>query len=500
MKTKIQNLIRCARYALLLATLNPQLSTFAQGSLTPPGAPAPTMKSLTQVEPRTPISSAPYTISSPGSYYLATNLTVSSGSAITVATNDVTVDLGGFTVKSTAAGATGYGILINSGLRNLAIVNGFIEGGVTNNGSGVYTGSGFAYGISYSATAPVNVRVSAVSVSGCLNHGINLFQNATVVQSCTVQTVGSYGIVADAVSDSTARDCGQTAISANTANHCSGESQGGVGVSARTADNCYGSSASSYGVWGSTANDCVGFSAGSSVGLYADYAANNCYGYSTNSTGLSTHTATGCYGYSVNNTGVDAYTASGCYGQSGSGSGIWAYCAHNCYGQSSSGYGLRADYSVENCYGHSGTNAGLYANYAALNCYGWSDGSGYGLFANVTALNCYGRSGSGVGLWTSTAQNCYGSGADTGLYAYNTAQNCYGYGSSTGLHAQTALNCQGQADGSSPTVVAVNAYMANSCYGYSFYGTGVKATYGNFCFGTTITGTAVSVTYKYNMP
>src|SRR5580698_1789256 len=65
---------------VLLATFNFQLATvFAQGSLTPPGAPAATMKSLDQIEPRTPISSAPFTITNPGSYYLAANLTVSSG-------------------------------------------------------------------------------------------------------------------------------------------------------------------------------------------------------------------------------------------------------------------------------------------------------------------------------------------------------------------------------------------------------------------------------------
>ena len=54
----------------------------AQGPLTPPGAPTPTMKTLEQIEPRTPISQAdmPLTISAPGSYYLTTNLTGTAGS------------------------------------------------------------------------------------------------------------------------------------------------------------------------------------------------------------------------------------------------------------------------------------------------------------------------------------------------------------------------------------------------------------------------------------
>ncbi|HXF10126.1 MAG TPA: hypothetical protein VN625_05025, partial [Desulfuromonadaceae bacterium] len=58
--------IKPVRYvlgALLLSILNSPLSTvFAQGSLTPPGGPAPDMKTLDQVQPRVPISSVPYTI------------------------------------------------------------------------------------------------------------------------------------------------------------------------------------------------------------------------------------------------------------------------------------------------------------------------------------------------------------------------------------------------------------------------------------------------------
>ena len=57
--------------ALLLAIFNAPFSTgFAQGALTPPGAPAPTMKTLDQMEARTAITNTTslVTISQPGSY------------------------------------------------------------------------------------------------------------------------------------------------------------------------------------------------------------------------------------------------------------------------------------------------------------------------------------------------------------------------------------------------------------------------------------------------
>ena len=202
MKTKL----KLAVVLLAVSTLNSQLSTaHAQGSLTPPGAPAPTMKTLDQLEPRTPISAAPFTISQPGSYYLTGNLTITSGDAITIATNSVTLDLNGFTISSTAASAAGCGILLSgSNPRDLTILNGHITGGVTNNGSGVYSGSGFANGIYFSVNPPVNVLVSKVSVSGCLIYGIALATVETsVVEGCTARTIGSYGIFA-----STVKSCG----------------------------------------------------------------------------------------------------------------------------------------------------------------------------------------------------------------------------------------------------------------------------------------------------
>jgi hypothetical protein len=292
-------------------------SAFAQGSLTPPGAPAPTMKSLDQVEPHTPVSSAPFTITNPGCYYLTTNLSVSTGNAITIATNGVTLDLNGFSIFSTAAGATGTAILLNGSLRNITIANGFIQGGVTNNGSGVYNGPGFAYGI-YCSGLPVNVLVSRVSVLGCLDYGIFLNIGDSIdVESCTVRTVGSYGIYASTVKQSSAIDCGSSAIIGNQVSDCRGQSTSGVGVFATTALNCYGYSGSNYGVDANTTLNCYGAS-GSYDGLYAANCALNCYGTSSSFYGVyAAYIAIGCYGSSTSGTGLSAYIANSCYSSTG---------------------------------------------------------------------------------------------------------------------------------------------------------------------------------------
>jgi hypothetical protein len=349
----------------LLSTVLMQSPAFGQGSLTPPGAPAPTMKTLQQVEPRTPISSAPFTISQPGSYYLTTNLTVSGGNAITIATNGVTLDLNGYTIRSTANPATGTAIWIGSGLRNVAILNGNIEGGVTNN-AGTYNGPGFGYGILSSGSARA-VRVSGVNVSGCLYNGINVGNDdSTVVESCAVRTVGGNGIAASVVKNCTALDCGYTAV------------------------------------YGATVSDCRGESTSSGTGVYAN-------------------TAQSCYGSSISGTGVYAITAQNCYGSSsGSGDGVYASTALNCRGDSASGDGVYAD-TAQNCVGVSTFGNGIFAIRTAIGCYGESF-SGTAGVNTVNAFLCVGRRLGGTAILTVMANGCYvasGEGSISATYKYN---------------------------------------------------------------------------------
>jgi hypothetical protein len=383
-------------------------SVLGQGSLTPPGAPGPTMLTLSQIEPRTPISSAPFMIAQPGSYYLTTNLTVNSGNAITIATSGVTLDLNGFTISSTAGSAAGYGILLVNGPQNLTIANGHIQGGVTNNGSGVYSGGGFAFGIEYTGANPANVLVSRVSVSGCLDDGIFPGYGAsTVVESCTVQTVGSYGIVASTVKASTARDCGVDGIFGDALSDCQGQASV-YGIYAAFAENCYGASSSGNGVYAAnTAMNCSGTSGSNGYGLEAG-TAENCYGSSSSGNGVSATTAENCYGSSSGGDGVNAAnTALNCYGTSDSHYGVFAITAQNCYGSSSNGNGVNAS-TAENCYGTSSSGTGVYATSSVLNCFGYSVSGGVGVDGGYSASGCFGYSPSGTGLKAFIGNACHG--------------------------------------------------------------------------------------------
>ena len=112
----------------------PQRS-FGQGSLTPPAAPAETMKSLDQIRSTgTPLNqtTAPgdasyhFIISAPGSYFLTGNLDLTTTlNGIRVTADNVTIDLNGFQVGRASAGG---GTAIQCDAANCQISNGTITG------------------------------------------------------------------------------------------------------------------------------------------------------------------------------------------------------------------------------------------------------------------------------------------------------------------------------------------------------------------------------------
>lgn len=153
--------------AFTLATTLPALA----GPLTPPGgAPTSTYKTLTEVEPRLAVNTvnAPpnglvrFSITAPGSYYLTGNITLGGGIMIAIRINsdDVTLDLNGFTIAESQ-----HGVHVESGNR-CVIKNGRV---LRTSSSGILISSG------------VDHVVRDVTVSQCGQSGLRLLDPASSV-------------------------------------------------------------------------------------------------------------------------------------------------------------------------------------------------------------------------------------------------------------------------------------------------------------------------------
>ena len=211
------------------------------GSLEPPGGPAPTMKTLSEIESRTPISSLPFAISAPGSYYLTGDLTGVAGQAgITITASHVTLDLNGFSLIGVPGSLIGIDAITVATVRQLAIRNGVIRNwnaaGIAADSSSVHvddllvdsnSGSGMLLG------ANSIVRNTTARQNG--GNGISATGNSSIT-ACTATGNGVAGIQVGAfsvVSGSTSSGnlTGILLSSASTATDCTVSSNTSTGFS-----------------------------------------------------------------------------------------------------------------------------------------------------------------------------------------------------------------------------------------------------------------------------
>jgi hypothetical protein len=267
------------------------------------------MKTLDQVEARTPleagqpgvsVSGGNYTISASGSYYLTHNLIFanSGASAINFGTMDVTLDLNGFGLKSTSTNASRNIIYVNAIAGQKATIrNGFITGSGTSS-----TG---ASGIVINGGTIGSVLVEDVHFYNLYN-GINLNQSVgrNIVRNCSVESIGGYGIVADVVTGCTAVNVGIIAIEANSVSDCQVTLDASVSAA--------------YGIYslgaGSVVQNC--HVVARSSGIIAKSVMNS-YASSVSGTAITADVANNCTASRPSGTALDVTVANGCYALAG---------------------------------------------------------------------------------------------------------------------------------------------------------------------------------------
>ncbi len=173
------------------------------GSLEPIASPAPTMKTLQQVEPRTPIgqSDIPRVITKAGSYYLSENIVAlgTGQNCITINASNVTLDLKGFSIDGTEVFVFDNGIVIDDSESNITIINGTITNSLQ---SGITSDNPLLY--------PKGIDVSDIRVISNGSVGIRIGDGSSITGSLAIGN-GSFGIVVEdhgKVIDCTSKDNG----------------------------------------------------------------------------------------------------------------------------------------------------------------------------------------------------------------------------------------------------------------------------------------------------
>ena len=178
-------IVKCS--LILLQSWLVPFTAFAQGSLAPPAGPSPTMKSLDQIEARSPVDAVhtpgdagnSFIISQPGSYYLTGNISGVSGQhGIAINADNVALDLNGFSMVGIGTNSA----IIITGHTNIVIRNGTLRG--------------WNAGID---TPGVNskMRVEKVNAISITATGITVAPNS-VVADCVAESCSAGGITGGA--------------------------------------------------------------------------------------------------------------------------------------------------------------------------------------------------------------------------------------------------------------------------------------------------------------
>ncbi len=443
--------------------LNSPLSTaYAQGSLTPPGAPAPLFKTLTQVEPRTPVQtlagdgSAVFVITNSGSYYLTGNVTGAAiKTAIAIDADNVALDLNGFAIVG-VVGAN-RGIEIRNNHSGLAIENGsirsFVFSGIFTTSpqrdvrieritvSGISGGGGIVFN-----NSSTNVHVRNCSVSDVSGDGINIGTTRGTVEQCQVFDGDGNGIVAATVTDcevNTIRGLasgivGQIVANCMVTNVVNTNTGIAQGINAITVTGCSVSGVTTLnsiatGILANSVSDCVvnGITAsggGGATGINANNVV-NCRAVSIGNATTNVVTSIGISASSVQNCSVSFVGGSG---SSGISTGISASNVANC---------------VVATVGATNSTSGSLGITSSL-----ISGSTVGSVFSGGVTAAAGISGDTILDSRVTSVVAGGSGSAFGLIGYRSARNCT-LGVITAAGAGTTTACSTSSAGRTENVV-----------------------------------------------